>query len=182
MVLPGTELIIWRKLCLVPLQLDFSCESRLISGPVNACENGDPTRLAIMSGRNDCSADSRNWSWWSFPQCWTGRRRLWAAYFPDARVWMWGRVARRGRGISGGVGEDAPGQSRRALPRSHDSLPFNQMLPALRVPLGKFEGWPQCGGSGTKTFYGRPLFEVDIFISGRVATSRLGSLARYLDL
>lgn len=123
MILAGVELIMWRTLCFVPHQLKFSYESQLMSGhlmlqanhqreaPIYACESGDPTRPATMSGRNGCSADSRNWSWWSFLQCWTGRRRLWAAYFPDARVWMWGRVARRGRGISGGAGEDAPGQS-----------------------------------------------------------------------
>lgn len=80
MILAGVELIMWRTLCFVPHQLEFSYESQLISGPlmlqanhqregpVYASESGDPTRPATMNGRNGCSAGSSNWSWWGILQ------------------------------------------------------------------------------------------------------------------
>lgn len=65
MILAGVELIMWRTLCFVPHRLKFSYESHSLfpapsmlradhqrGDPVYACESGDPTRLATMSGRN----------------------------------------------------------------------------------------------------------------------------------
>lgn len=66
-----------------------------------------------------------------------------------------GPSARRGRGISGGVGEDARGWSK-AMPSSHISSPFNRRklqasaqmlgLVTLRYPLGKLSAWLECQG------------------------------------
>lgn len=54
-----------------------------------------------------------------------GRRRLWAAYFPDARGRMWGRVHGEG-GEFPGVLARMHGAESKATPGSHGSPILNQ--------------------------------------------------------
>lgn len=84
-----------------------------------------------------------------------GRRRLWAAYFPDARGRMWGRVHGEG-GEFPGVLARMHGRSQKArleatAPHSPISLPGLSAQVCLASSFfspapGKSSAWPECRG------------------------------------